>query len=227
MFLACVSMTYAKTYVVCVGLKDYPGFFNDLTVSDRDAVNMANLYRRNGNAEVSCLTNRQATVENVVRTMKALYSKAGRNDTVILFFSGHGEKGVFRCYDGTLPYSTITDCMKLSNSRKRFVLADACMSGSMRSNKKRSEGRNDVNVMFFLSSRTSEPSREVFGLSNSVFTYYLCNGLKGHADSNNDRIITAKELFTYVSDNVINKTRRRQHPVMWGNFNDNMTVMAW
>ena len=30
MFLACVSMTYAKTYVVCVGLKDYPGYFNDL-----------------------------------------------------------------------------------------------------------------------------------------------------------------------------------------------------
>ncbi len=214
----------AKTYIVCVGVRDYPGLFNDLTVSDNDAKNIANLYRNYGNAEVVCLTNRNATVANVVNAMKRLYSQAGFNDTVIFFFSGHGQTGVFKCYDRSLSYSTITNCMKLSNSKRRFVMADACMSGSMRNNKRRNHS-SDVSVMFFLSSRTSEPSREVFGMRYSVFSNYLSNGLQGKADANHDRMVTAKELFDYVSTNVIKTTRRRQHPVMWGNFNDNMVVM--
>lgn len=225
--LAYVISAYAKNYIVCVGVRDYPGRGNDLQVSDQDAVNLASLYRSNGNSEVACITNRNATSQNVVNAMRRLYSKAGADDTVILFFSGHGERGVFRCYDRPMPYSTITDCMKLSRSRKRFVIADACMSGSMRSNRRSNGRNNEVNVMFFLSSRTREPSREIYGMHNSVFTTYLIKGLKGHADSNRDRCITAKELFTYVSDNVISVTSRRQHPVMWGNFSDNMAVMRW
>lgn len=226
-FLAYVYSAYAKNYIVCVGVRDYPGRANDLQVSDQDAMNLASLYRSNGNSEVACITNRNATCQNIINAMQRLYSKAGPDDTVILFFSGHGERGVFRCYDRPMPYSTITDCMKLSQSQKRFVIADACMSGSMRNNR-RSNGRNNgVSVMFFLSSRTKEPSREIYGMQNSVFTSYLIKGLKGRADTNRDRCITAKELFTYVSNNVISTTRRRQHPVMWGNFNDNMTVMRW
>lgn len=226
LFLAYVKSTYAKTYIVCVGVRDYPGFANDLQVSDQDAVYIADLYRRNGNAEVACIKNRNATAANVIGTMKRMYSAAGPDDTVILFFSGHGERGVFRCYDRPIPYSSITDCMKLSRSRKRFVIADACMSGSMRNNR-RTQRQNDVSVMFFLSSRNAEPSREMYGMRNSIFTNYLYYGLKGYADANKDRMVTAKELFSYVSNHVINATNRRQHPVMWGNFNDNMVIMRW
>ena len=40
-----------------------------------------------------------------------------------------------------------------------------------------------IDIMFFLSSRTSEPSREILGMDNSVFTYFLGKGLKGLADA--------------------------------------------
>lgn len=219
-----VTTTCAKTFIVCVGISDYPGYYNDLMVSDNDATTMARLYKNNVAAEVVCLTNRQATVSNIVNAMKTMYSRAGSDDTVILYFSGHGQKGVFKCYDRSMPFSTITDCMKLSNSRKRIVFADACMSGSMRRGNRRS-GSSDISLMFFLSSRTSEPSREMAQLRNSVFTSYLLRGLQGSADSNHDNLITAKELFTYVSNQVISLTHQRQHPVMWGNFSDNMVVM--
>ena len=227
LFLAGATVACAKNFVVCVGLSDYPGFGNDLTVSADDAVYMANLFRRNGDAEVHCLTNRNATVSNVVSTMRQTYGRARQHDTVILFFSGHGYNGSFRCYDGALAYSKVTDSMKLSAARKRLVFADACMSGSMRTNNRRSTSRDDVSIMFFLSSRTREPSREVVGLRNSAFTHFLGLGLKGYADKNADRVISARELFEYVSKEVISLTRRRQHPVMWGNFNDGMTVMRW
>ena len=226
LYLACASKAYAKNYVVCVGISDYPGYMNDLTVSHRDASYIANVFRRNGNAEVHCLLNKNATVSNVVNTMRSVYQKAGADDAVILFFSGHGDKGAFRCYNAPMSYSAITQSMKLSHSRKSIVFADACMSGSMRNNNRKG-GDESIDIMFFLSSRTSEPSREILGMDNSVFTYFLGKGLKGLADANNDRHITARELFEYVSGKVRAKTRRNQHPVMWGNFNDNMTVMRW
>ena len=227
LFLACAFPACAKNFVVCVGLSDYPGYGNDLTVSAYDAVFMSNLFRRNGNSEVYCLTNRDATVNRVVSAMRQAYGRAGEHDTVILFFSGHGLNGSFRCYDGALAYNKVTDCMKLSAARKRLVFADACMAGGMRANNRRSSSRDDVSIMFFLSSRTREPSREIVGLRNSVFTHYLGRGLKGYADKNGDRVVTARELFDFVSKQVIDMTRRRQHPVMWGNFSDNMSVMRW
>ena len=149
LYLACASKAYAKNYVVCVGISDYPGYMNDLTVSHRDASYIANVFRRNGNAEVHCLLNKNATVSNVVNTMRSVYQKAGADDAVILFFSGHGDKGAFRCYNAPMSYSAITQSMKLSHSRKRIVFADACMSGSMRNNNRKG-GDESIDIMFFL-----------------------------------------------------------------------------
>ena len=51
--------------------------------------------------------------------------------------------------------------------------------------------------------------------------------LKGGADTNRDRTITAKELYHAVSTGVRALSNEMQHPVMWGNFEDNMPVMVW
>ena len=56
---------------------------------------------------------------------------------------------------------------------------------------------------------------------------YLQKGLRGNADANRDRTITAKELFDFVSEGVIKISNGKQHPVMWGKFPDNMPVMVW
>lgn len=47
------------------------------------------------------------------------------------------------------------------------------------------------------------------------------------ADSNLDRKITAKELFDFVHQGVVEKSDDEQHPVMWGNFDDNWVLMQW
>ena len=217
----------AKNYIVCVGVSNYPGTVIDLFVSDKDAELMTNLFRRNGDAEIRCLTNADATVKNVVRAMNETYRKAGADDAVILFFSGHGIDGGFRCYDNVLRYTTINNCMAQSQSLRRFVYADACMSGGMRSSKKLLHDDGQTSTLFFLSSRTKEPSRELPRLQQSAFTHYLVNGMKGLADTDGDRVITARELYDYVSTNVMFLTDRKQHPVMWGNFTDEMEVMRW
>ena len=50
---------------------------------------------------------------------------------------------------------------------------------------------------------------------------------QGNADTDRDRVITAKELFDFVSGGVVKISDGKQHPVMWGNFSDDMVVMKW
>ena len=227
MMTVLVCVTHAKTFLVCVGISDYPGRFNDLRVSAEDPKLVKRLFEVNGNSSALLFTNSQASLSNVISAMRHAYSQAGSNDAVVFFFSGHGIPGGFACYDGMLYYRTITDIMKKSRATTKIVLADACYSGSMRRGNKHDNSYSKENVMFFLSSRTGETSREMRGWKNSVFTTYLVRGLRGGADANNNRIITARELFNFVSSGVIKVTKKGQHPVMWGKFDGNMTILKW
>lgn len=218
----------ARIYLVSVGISDYPGKGNDLRLPHNDAATMQWLYKENKHAETALLMNEKATVSNVKVAVRRLFAKATANDIVVLFFSGHGLKGSFVCYDGFLNYSDIRSLMSACKSKSKMVFADACFSGSFRSKgKQSSEGWKGTNIMLFLSCRTNEKSIERPGMTNGFFTYALQHGLRGGADTNRDRTITAKELFTYVSAKVKKMSRNRQHPVMWGKFSNNMPVMKW
>lgn len=81
--------------------------------------------------------------------------------------------------------------------------------------------------MLFLSSRNNEDSIERPSMTNGLFTTFLEKGLRGAADANKDRTITAKEIFDFVHSGVVADSREKQHPVMWGNFDNNMPVLIW
>ncbi|MFN0140757.1 MAG: caspase domain-containing protein [Pyrinomonadaceae bacterium] len=64
------------------------------------------------------------------------------------------------------------------------------------------------------SSDVGEPSRESkrWGGGHGVFTWAIIEGLDGRADRNNDRIVTAEELFSFVQDFVKTETNSKQNP---------------
>ena len=64
--------------------------------------------------------------------------------------------------------------------------------------------------MLFLSSRSSETSRENPYGANGYFTQYLEKGMKGAADTDRNRIVEAKEIFTYVAQKVAQATHDKQ-----------------
>lgn len=227
LLLALALVASARNYVVLVGIADYPGTKSDLKVSAQDAVTMQTLYQRNGDADTQLLTNGEATVENVKVTLANLFAHATSADAVTLFFSGHGVPGGFVCYDGLLRYSDITTLMSRSEARTKVVMADACFAGKARSSKRRDQKPSDTSVVFFLSSRTAEKSQERRGWRNSLFTAYLERGLRGGADTDRNRVITARELFDFVSQGVARDSQQQQHPVMWGKFDGQMPLMVW
>lgn len=219
-----------KTYLVSVGVCDYPGTSADLRMTVDDAIVIANICRNNSNARYTLLFDSDATCSAIKQSMSSLFSQAGRNDVVILFFSGHGTPEGLVAYDGIVTYEEIRNVFSACACTNKLVFADACYAGRLRVSGGRGNshsGGSDQNVLFFLSSRSDETSLEVPGMSNGLFTAYLERGLRGGADSNRNRIITARELFDFVSSGVRTRSGDRQHPVMWGNFSDNMPVIKW
>lgn len=227
-FLALATVAEARNYVVCIGIADYPGTQNDLKLSAQDALTMKTLYDKNGDAVTEILINDQATVEKAKYAIADMFAKATADDAVILFFSGHGVPGGFVCYNGLLRYQDVTSAMMQSDAKNKVVFADACYSGKARSGKNRNEEVSDTNVMFFLSSRTNEKSQEIRkDWTNSLFTAFVERGLRGGADVDRNRTITARELFDFVSKGVAKSSWQKQHPVMWGKFDNDMTLMKW
>ena len=215
-----------KIYLVSVGVADYPGTNMDLTLPAKDAETINWLYQKNSKAQCVLLTNAQATRKNVLNKMEETFGKAQSNDIVVFFFSGHGYKGGFVAYDGYLTYEDIQKVMSKCKANNKMVFADACFAGKIRSSK-RDNTPSLSQIMLFLSSRGNETSLENRSMKNGYFTSCLQRGLRGGADKNHDRTITARELFEFVSEAVKTMTRDKQHPVMWGKFNHSMPVMVW
>lgn len=223
--------TEAKVYLVSVGITDYPGTNMDLTLPAKDAQTITWIYSKNVKMQYCQLLNKEATKDKIIAAMNKVYSMAGPNDIIVFFYSGHGYPGGFCAYDGDLNYKAIRSSMSKSKCKNKMIFADACFSGKIRTNSSSSQSElsdaKKANVMLFLSSRSDETSIERRDMDNGFFTTYLQKGLRGGADTNKDRIITAKELFNYVHTNVVKISNGKQHPVMWGKFSDNMPVMSW
>jgi hypothetical protein len=130
------------------------------------------------------------------------------------------------CHNGVLGFNRLLDVMQKCKASKKMIFADACYAGKMRSRPQHTNSYTNQNIMLFLSSRTNELSQET-RFKNSLFTIFLERGLRGGADANRDRTITAKELYRFVHDGVISASNNHQHPVMWGKFNDNMPIIKW
>ena len=224
--MLCAITLQAKTYIVSVGIADYPGTEHDLRISDNDAKTIAKVFSVAKQATVSILINEQATQSALLSTMHTSFMNANSEDIVILYFSGHGTPGALVCHDGLLTYQHIFKMLKGCKASRKVIIADACYAGKMRTTRQQSDSYNTQNVMLFLSSRTNEVSRES-RYKNSLFTIFLERGLRGGADTNRDRYITARELYDFVHKGVIEASGNKQHPVMWGKFENNMTVINW
>ncbi len=233
LMLFCFQQHEAKVFLVSVGIADYPGESMDLKVCSRDARTITYIYYQNQKKMLDYrqLLDSMATAKNILGAMKELYSKATENDQVVLFFSGHGYQGGFYAYDDYLSYYELREAMSVAKCNNKMIFADACYSGKIRTDEKvdslSETSIRKSNVMLFLSSRNNEVSYEWGDMKNGYFTTYLSKGLKGAADADKDRTITAKELFNYVHKGVVDFSYGEQHPVMWGNFSDDMMVMKW
>lgn len=239
-FVLAYCMSYAqKTYVVSVGLGEYkyPQVAPPLPCSVGDARAVSHFFHDYNGSKVFMLLNENATRSHILKVLRKEFSKSTANDEIIFVFSGHGLQGGLTCYEtkdenSIITYNEIQAIMKSAKARRKIILAMACYSGGLNLQKKKQNNgntqrrkTNKTSVMLYTSSRATEVSWERSDMRNSFFISRILEGFRGYADKNGDRKITARELFNYVNPRVIQDTGGKQHPQMWGKFDDSMVVV--
>ncbi len=232
-----------KVWAVVIGVAAYKGM-PALRYTDDDAYRIyAFLKSPEGGAlkdeQISIMVDEAATRANILREMEKTFSKAGPNDLVILYFSGHGLKGSFLPIDfdgfnNKLFHEEINAILDSSPARYKLCIADACHSGSLlqmrgTANQALSKYYETLaqarpGTALIMSSKSDETSLESSGLRQGVFSHFLIRGLKGEGDENGDQVIVVSELFNYIHKNVTSYTGLRQSPVIKGDYDAHMTV---
>ena len=238
------SYAYDNTYAVIIGIADYKyDIVSDLKCTLNDARSFSKfLMSKEGGSvpakNICLLTESNAARNNIIRKAKALFSKAGKNDRVIFYFSGHGDEGFFVPYDyngtaeTTLFYSDIKSIFKSAKSNTKLLFLDACFSGGIKgpSTHRRDDrtSSKNLNIAVMSASRSDEVSWES-DKGMGVFTYYLMQGLGGAANLDGNGYITIQELYYYVYKQVTKKTQSaeyssQQTPQLFGKFDLRLIV---
>ncbi len=176
--------------------------------------------------------------EGLMAKLQEWLAKPGEHDSVIVYFSGHG----FRDEAGKL-YLAPVECdpidptqsgiavewfrEQLANCKagSKLLILDACHAGSEKGEQPRSVSSSDIGAQFdqldrvvtIASCKASEKSQIWAAKEQSLFSYWLNEGLRGHADQDANGAVDIDELYKFVERRVRrtaeNRFRRPQTPV--------------
>jgi ankyrin repeat protein len=189
---------------------------------------------------VTFLLNEKATKAEVEKYLFYTLPRAGKNDTVILFFSGHGaydpmrpKEFLFLTHDSEPDFLRAT-AVKMSgldflhgvDAERVLIIADACYAGGFSDMRAKSVGPtfqsflsevgNSSGRAIITSGTEEQLSWEVPSLHNSVFTHNLIEGLEGKADKDHDGVVTLNEAYEYAYNTTRQATKGHQHPQFEG-----------
>lgn len=231
-------------FALVIGVADYQdNRIPDLPACERDARDLSGILTDTAiglfpKANVTTLLNDAVTRTSVVAAMDELARKAGPDDLVVVFFSGHGatdEKGraywvmsdtkVDRLRATAMPELEITELLGEIRTKRLVTIIDACYSAST-ANVSSTKSLLDLSRLYpdfrgdgrvgMTASKGDQLSMVITdkqdpGFGHSAFTYHVIEGLRGNADArgNGDGVIELDELWSYVKDRTIETARRQ------------------
>ncbi|MCE9589041.1 MAG: SUMF1/EgtB/PvdO family nonheme iron enzyme [Planctomycetes bacterium] len=197
---------------------------------------------------VTLLVNDQVTRDKVVAALDDLGRHAGKDDLVLVFFSGHGatdEKGraywvmgntqVDQLRATAVLEADVTELLSEIKTTRLVTLIDACYSRAT-ANLGQSKSLLDLSKIYpefkgdgriaMTASKGDQLSVVIRdakspGLGYSAFAWHAIQGIKGEADGDGDGVITVDELWGYVKDRTEETARREggnQEPQLKGQF---------
>ncbi|MFZ2070157.1 MAG: NosD domain-containing protein [Halobacteriota archaeon] len=199
-------------------------------------------------SHIQILVNESATKANIRDAIQWMANNAGTEDTCLFFFSGHGENDTIDyngdeadgidesliTFDAEIIDDELEEWIGEVKAKKVVAILEACHSGGVLTPYQISEAietSNELdgfgfamdlekaNCMVLASSRMNEIGWIAFELKNSVFTYYVVQGLWGAADLDGDSRISARELSDYSFPRTVEYSEffypNPQHPLLW------------
>lgn len=233
-----------ELYALFVGIGKYKNpSVPALKFPAKDAQDFASLLQAQKhlfkNTHVKVLVDEQATKYALEKYLYYDLRKAGKNDTILIFLSGHGAIDSLR--PGEFFFLSheadpqVLEPTSLNMSGLRFLkgldcprvvlIADSCHAGGF----SKEGAKAAVNYNNFVrdftassgkvvisSSRPDQFSLEMPDLKNGVFTHFFIEALKGKGDQDSDGIVTINEAYNYVYSRTKDATKGAQHPQFEG-----------
>jgi tetratricopeptide (TPR) repeat protein/uncharacterized caspase-like protein len=236
-----------RTLAVVIGISKYPKLPDNqqLLYADKDALAFAAAIKKISGDNVRLLVNQEATVAAIKDAIgNWLAQAANENDTVTIYFSGHGiaETAYGEAYllaydsDAKSPYASGVSLRELSYAITRRVKAnriliiadavrreffDAEIVGDSPSKifstafNQLSQWRSGIATV--LANSPGEYSREAQKWdSHGVFTKHLVDAINSGIDLNADKTSDGEEIFSSVWARVSKDTSKKQYPTKSG-----------
>lgn len=251
--------TFPQAYALIIAIAEYEGVNALPAIVTKDACDVANIliaenYCGYEESKVKILLNSEATLSNIKNEIIKIAQKATLDDSVFIYFSGHGYNksdatnpdcslvpvDFDKPDEGMLSATELSDLLSNINSERLLFIIDACHSAGVatiknftangtlgfsdKSLEKLSQGRGKVLIA---SSRDSETSIIMPGDQNSLFTKHFLSALKGDAGSSNEDVVRVFDIFSYLEKTVSVEAATRnhpQHPVFKSNLENNFPV---
>jgi len=229
---------FPNVHALLIGIAAYR-HIRPLTKTATDARDLYDTLLQNGYSpsNMSLLLDEQATKAAISDRLDWLARRAGPDDTVIIFFSGHGAQliggfwpGEYLCpveaaldkvKDTFISDEEFTTALRAIRAGRVVVFLDACHAGGVGEPKDPAvhvkAGLSEAAYTRFLaqgrviiaSCKPDEVSYELAEMRNSLFTHYLLEGLHGGA-ARPDGTVWITNLFGYVYEQV--SRHNLQHP---------------
>lgn len=237
---------FHQGHALIIGIANYPHLKPLPEIVLNDARDLSRLLSESTvcgypESQVITLFDQHATNDGIRSSLTALSESTSYNDTVIIFFSGHGAHALventirqfilpYDCDPTDLPGTAIsgdeiTCFLRNIKAERILVLFDSCHSGGVGEPKGELsfQFKNGLSESYYqqlaqgqgrvviASCRPAEVSWVLPGMNNSLFTYYLLEALRGQAKTLGDGYIRVFDIFRHVAEWVPGKAK--QHPI--------------
>ena len=225
-----------ECWAVIIGVSDYKSpKIEDAPGCAEDAEELFQLLHPIwGEEHFKLLLDSEASKSEIQAAVDWLVSNEDTSDTVLFYFSGHGdEEGYIAPYNAYYERTWISAhelsrWLRPLESERVVIILDTCYAGQYETN------LSDSGRVVLASSRADELSYS--GGDGGVFSYYLLEALGEFsiADANRDYELSAEELFQYAEPKTVSETTEWhtespeydiQHPVLSDDYPDELSLL--
>ena len=233
-------------YLVSIGINKYKNKKLNLNYAKADAEGFSKIFKKQKLFETILsydLYDKEATRENVHKTLQKIADKIKPDDIFIMYYAGHGTniENTFylvttentRLYSekhikkNSVSYDDIKQYLSKISALKQVVMLDACQAGTAlqgygvrgAAEEKALAQLSRSTGVHIISATTSEQYATEFDeLKHGVFTYAVLKGFSGKADTMPaDGKITIREIITYIENQIPELTEKykgeAQYPI--------------
>lgn len=227
---------HPSTYALIVGISDYENEgIQDLDFAHRDAEIFAGYLQSKAGGSVpaqniTLLLNQDASHTAIYHALDWLSDSCKTNDTVYIYFSGHGDVENTDVYkqgflltqnSPRLNYLNFSlsvedlnfyaNYLSIQTKAKVILITDACHAGVLAGNEIKGKYlvgdqlkkvlNNEVRLNSCTTDQLSNEDKD-WGGGRGVFSFYLLNGLMGFADKEGDKKVSLLEIRNYLDSSL-------------------------